>query len=100
MLGLCLILIIMSMSMSAINIAIPAIGTELKIDAEALSWIPAAMLWGNVVFLLPVGRLADRYGRKRMFWLGALLFILSSALILVTYNIFMLLLVRVLQGIA
>ena len=100
LLALCLILIIVSMSLSAINIAIPAIGDELQVDAEALSWIPTAMLWGNVVFLLPVGRLADRYGRKRVFAQGVMLFIVSSALIIVTQDIFMLLLVRVLQGIA
>ncbi|HCH24086.1 MAG TPA: MFS transporter [Oceanospirillaceae bacterium] len=100
LLALCLILIIVSMSLSAINIAIPAIGDELKVDAEALSWIPTAMLWGNVVFLLPIGRLADRYGRKRLFGLGVVLYIVSSALIFITYEIYMLLLVRVLQGIA
>ncbi len=98
--GVGFILIILAMSMSAINIAIPAIGADLNIDAEALSWIPTAMLWGNVVFLLPVGRMAERYGRKRIFCLGALLFIFSSALIFITHNIAMLLLVRVLQGIA
>ncbi|MGB2279851.1 MAG: MFS transporter, partial [Pseudomonadales bacterium] len=58
--GVGFILIILAMSMSAINIAIPAIGADLNIDAEALSWIPTAMLWGNVVFLLPVGRMAER----------------------------------------
>ena len=100
LLALCLILIIVSMSLSAINIAIPAIGDELNVDAEALSWIPTAMLWGNVVFLLPIGRLADKYGRKRVFSLGVMLYIVSSALIFITHDIFMLLFVRVLQGIA
>ena len=100
LMALCLILIIVSMSLSAINIAIPAIGEELQVDAEALSWIPTAMLWGNVVFLLPIGRLADRYGRKRIFGLGVVLYVLSSALIFITHDIFMLLFVRVLQGIA
>ncbi len=100
LLALCLVMIIVSMSLSAINIAIPAIGEELQADAEMLSWIPAAMLWGNVVFLLPIGRLADRYGRKRLFWLGSLIFIISSFLILLTYNIATLLFVRVLQGLA
>jgi len=100
LLALCLILIIVSMSLSAINIAIPAIGDELNVDAEALSWIPTAMLWGNVVFLLPIGRLADKYGRKRIFSLGVMLYIFSSALIFVTHDIFMLLFIRVLQGIA
>lgn len=100
LLALCLILIIVSMSLSAINIAIPAIGDELNVDAEALSWIPTAMLWGNVVFLLPIGRLADKYGRKRVFSLGVILYIVSSALIFITHDIFMLLFVRVLQGIA
>jgi EmrB/QacA subfamily drug resistance transporter len=100
LLALCMILIIVSMSLSAINIAIPAIGEELQVDAEALSWIPTAMLWGNVVFLLPIGRLADRFGRKRLFGQGVLLFVSSSALIIFTNDIFMLLLVRVLQGIS
>ena len=100
LMALCLVMIIVSMSLSAINIAIPAIGEEFNADAETLSWIPSAMLWGNVVFLLPIGRLADRYGRKRLFWLGSLVFITSSFLIWFTHNIETLLFVRVLQGLA
>lgn len=95
-----LVMMICSLALSAVNIAIPRIADDLQTSAVAVSWIPVAMLWGNVVFLLPIGRIADIVGRKRMFVTGMLLFILSSACVLLPQTIETLLLIRVVQGIS
>jgi len=95
-----LVIMICSLSLSAVNIAVPRIADDLQVGADAVSWIPVAMLWGNVVFLLPIGRLADIVGRKRMFAAGILLFILSSLAILLPQSITSLLFIRVAQGIS
>ena len=95
-----LVLIICSLALSAVNIAVPRIADDLQVGANAVSWIPVAMLWGNVVFLLPMGRLADIVGRKRMFITGIVLFVMASLAILLPQTIESLLLIRVVQGIS
>jgi EmrB/QacA subfamily drug resistance transporter len=84
---------------SAVNIALPAIGKELHVDAVLLSWMATAYLLALAVCLVPFGRLADIHGRKKIFRSGIILFIFSSGLCGVSSSIFMLLLFRILQGI-
>ena len=55
---------------SSLNIALPSIGHEFDLTAVALTWIPAAYLLSNVIFMVPFGRLADIRGRKRIFRIG------------------------------
>jgi MFS family permease len=65
---------------SSINIALPSIAKEFGIDAVLLSWIPSSYLLATAIFLVPFGRLADIYGRKRIFSFGMVAFSLSSLL--------------------
>ena len=62
------------------NIALPFIGTDLDIDQANLSWIVTgyALTFGG--FLLLGGRLADLYGRRRIFMIGVLVFAAASLL--------------------
>jgi MFS family permease len=84
---------------SAINLALPVIGTEFMVDAIMLSWIPSAYLLSTVIFLLPAGRLGDLYGRVAVFKVGALVYTAASFLILFTPSVMVLLFFRFLQGI-
>ena len=84
---------------SSINIALPAIEKEFHVDAVLLSWIATAYLLAVVVSLVPSGRLADIYGRKKIFTSGVILFTLSSILCAVSFSTPMLLFFRILQGI-
>jgi EmrB/QacA subfamily drug resistance transporter len=84
---------------SAVNIALPAIGKELHVDAVLLSWIATAYLLALAVSLVPFGRLADIHGRKKIFGAGVILFIISSVLCATSFSIPMLLLFRIFQGI-
>ena len=59
---------------SSINIALPAIEKEFHIDAVLLSWIATAYLLAVAVSLVPFGRFADIYGRKKVFTAGVILF--------------------------
>ena len=83
---------------SSINIALPSIGGEFSATAILLGWIPTAYLLSLAVCLVPFGRLADIYGRKRIFTYGIILFTISSFLASMSISIEMLLLFRVLQG--
>ncbi|MDS1030128.1 MFS transporter [Bacillota bacterium LX-D] len=85
---------------SAINIALPTIGTEFSTGALNLSWIATSYLLAAAVLLVPFGRLADIYGRKKIYFLGTLFFSISSALCSIAMSTEMLILFRILQGIS
>ncbi|MBN1608861.1 MAG: MFS transporter [Polyangiaceae bacterium] len=55
---------------SSVNVALPAIGASLHADAVSLSWVVTAFLVVSASLLLPLGSLADRIGRRRLFVLG------------------------------
>lgn len=86
------------LALSAVVVAIPAIAIELNANAVMVSWIPAAFLVANLVTLLPSGRLSDQYGRKRMFFIGSIIFTLASLMAGLSSSIELLLLFRVFQG--
>ncbi|MCX8125143.1 MAG: MFS transporter [Spirochaetes bacterium] len=85
---------------SSINIALPIIGKEFSIDAIVLSWIATSYLLAAAIFLVPFGRLADMYGRKKIFTYGIFLYTLSSFLTAIAQSAFVLIIFRVLQGIS
>ena len=84
---------------SSVNIALPSIGKEFRIDAIFLSWVTTAYLLATAVFLVPIGRLADIYGRKRIFTYGILIFTLASTGCSISNSPGVLVCLRALQGI-
>ena len=63
---------------SSVNIALPAIEKSFGLDAVRLSWVVTSFLLSTAMFLLPLGRLGDLKGIRRLFKLGVLIFTLSS----------------------
>jgi len=84
---------------SAVNVALPAIQAEFSADAVILSWVATSFLLAMAVFLVPFGKVADIYGRKKIFRHGVILFTLASLLAIFSVSIKVLILMRVLQGI-
>ena len=89
-----------SLMSSSVNIAIPSIGREFAADAVTLSWIPTVFLMVLAMFMVPAGRLADIYGRKKVFLLGVLAWTVTSLLCGLATSAVMLIALRVLQAIA
>jgi EmrB/QacA subfamily drug resistance transporter len=83
---------------SAVNIAVPAIGDEFGMSAVALSWVATAYLLASAAFLLPTGRLADLYGRKRVLRTGLAINMAASLLLVFVSSGPALLALRGLQG--
>lgn len=98
MISVCLALFIVTLMVSASNIAIPSIARDLHADAVSVSWIPSALLWGSIIILLPSGRLADNKGRKKLYLIGCAGFALVSSSVVLVQNIEALLILRVFQG--
>jgi len=84
---------------SSVNIALPSIGQEFGMNAILLSWVATSYLLAAAVFLVPFGRIADMYGRKRIFTFGIVLYTLSSLLCATSTSATLLISFRVLQGI-
>ena len=84
---------------SSVNIALPAIQTVFKSNAVILSWIATSYLLSTAVFLIPIGKIADIYGRKKIFTNGILLFTISSFLCAFSHSAYILILLRTIQGI-
>jgi len=84
---------------SAVNIALPRLGKELSLDAVTLGWITTAYLLSSAILLVPFGRIADIYGRKKIFTCGIVIFTLASLLSGMANSATMLISCRVLQGI-
>lgn len=83
---------------SAVNIALPAMGAEFHMDAISLSWIATAYLLAAAVFLVPFGKVADIYGRKRIFLYGIAIFTMASFIMTMVPTTNLLIAVRILQG--
>ena len=84
---------------SSVNIALPTIGREFKIDAVLLSWVPTAYILASALFLLPFGRLADIHGRKKIFLSGISIYTIGALASALSISGLMLIACRVIQGI-
>ena len=84
---------------SSINIALPSIGREFQMDAVLLSWVATSYLLTTAMFLLPFGRLADIYGRKRILTYGIVIFTIASLLLSFAPSATVLIALRAVQGI-
>ena len=85
--------------MSSVNIALPSIGREFLMDAIFLSWVSMAYLLASAMFLVPFGKIADIYGRKKIFTCGIITFTLASFGSAISNSTVMLVCFRIFQGI-
>jgi EmrB/QacA subfamily drug resistance transporter len=85
--------------LSAVNIALPAIGRHFGADAVLLSWVATAYLLAASVSLMPFGKLSDLHGRKRVFLVGMTVFTASSVLCGLAGSVEALIAFRVVQGV-
>jgi len=86
--------------LSSINIALPSIGKEFAMNTVLLNWVVLSFMLSLAVFILPFGRLADIFGRKRLLLYGMSFFTLASIICGISFNAGMLITSRVLQGIS
>ncbi|MGW2227293.1 MFS transporter [Streptomyces formicae] len=85
---------------SILNVALPVVGEGLGFPLARLQWIATAFALAAAGFTLLFGRIADLFGRKRLFIGGMALLGLSSALGGLATSPEVLLVARVLQGLA
>ena len=84
---------------SSINIALPAIGKEFTLGAAQLGWVALSFLLAAAMFLVPFGRIADIWGKRRVFAWGIAVFTAASLLSGLSPSAPLLIAFRALQGI-
>ena len=84
---------------AAINIALPAISEEFSMGAVGMSWVAMAFLLSSAVFLVPLGKLADIRGRKKIFFIGNIIITATSVLCGLSPSGAILIVFRAIQGI-
>jgi DHA2 family multidrug resistance protein-like MFS transporter len=89
-----------SMDLTVLNLAVPSLSADLKPSAVQLLWI--VDIYGFLVagFLITMGTLGDRIGRRRLLLAGAAAFGAASAIAALSTSAEMLIAMRALLGIA
>ena len=81
-----------------LNVALPSIQRDLRLPLPVLQWVVTSYLLTFSGLMLTGGRLADRFGRRRMLLLGLGIFTAASVPATVARNAATLLAARALQG--
>jgi EmrB/QacA subfamily drug resistance transporter len=83
---------------SSINVALPDIGDHFQMDAVTLSWVTTIYLLSSAVFLVPFGKIADIYGRRKVFMIGVATVSFTCLMAAFAPNTEVFLILRALQG--
>jgi EmrB/QacA subfamily drug resistance transporter len=84
---------------SMLTVSLPTITRELGTDVATVQWVVTGYLLVISSLLLTGGRLADVYGRRRMYLVGTVLFIIASTLAGLVTDVGQLIGLRIVQGI-
>jgi len=87
------------LDVTIVVVALPDIQRALSSSFSELQWVTDAYALTLAALLLTSGSLADRFGRRRVFVLGLVVFTLGSVLCAVAQDPVMLIISRALQGI-
>jgi drug resistance transporter, EmrB/QacA subfamily len=83
---------------TVVNTGLPKIMASFGVGIDKIEWVITAYMLAMAVMLPTSGWLADRFGYKRMYFLGLLLFTTGSFLCGLSHDENMLIISRVIQG--
>jgi EmrB/QacA subfamily drug resistance transporter len=95
----CTSLFIVGLDITALNVALPAIGRDLDAGVSGLQWTVDAYTLVMASLLMLAGSTADRLGRKRIFVTGLAVFSVASLLCSLAPTVGTLVAFRVLQAV-
>ncbi|MDB5220692.1 MAG: putative transrane efflux protein, partial [Myxococcaceae bacterium] len=84
---------------TVVNVALPVMQRDLGLSVDGAQWVVEAYALLLASLVLVGGALGDRYGRKRVFLAGVLLFSLASAACGAAPSALLLILARAIQGV-
>src|SRR6476620_10033821 len=86
------------LDVSIVNVALPSIGKALHFSRDNLQWVITAYAITYGGFLLLGGRLADLFGRRRLFLIGVVVFTIASFFCGLAWSENVLIVSRAVQG--
>ena len=89
---------ILMLDIAVVNTALPSIGEDLDTGIGGLQWVVDAYTLALAAVVLTAGSLADRFGRRRLFACGLVVFTVASAACAAAGSIEMLHAARAIQG--
>ncbi|MCK2214879.1 MFS transporter [Actinomadura sp. ATCC 31491] len=100
-LGVCLVAAFMTgLDVSIVNVALPSIREGLQASEDGLQWTLSGYALTFGLLLVPAGRLGDARSRRTLFLWGVVLFTLSSAACGFAWSMNVLIVARLVQGMA
>ncbi|MFD9390590.1 MFS transporter [Streptomyces sp. NPDC060000] len=95
----CMSLLIVSLDVTVLNVALPAMQSDLHASTAGLQWTIDAYTLVLAVLLMLAGSTADRIGRKKVFMAGLVVFALGSLLCSLAPNLDLLIVARMVQAV-
>src|SRR5262245_9729713 len=80
------------------NVALPYMQGSLSASLDQINWVLTSYIVAAAIMTAPIGWVADRFGRKRLFVVCAAGFTFASVLCGLAQNIEQMVLFRLLQG--
>ncbi|MGZ3411812.1 MAG: DHA2 family efflux MFS transporter permease subunit [Xanthobacteraceae bacterium] len=80
------------------NVALPYMQGSLSASLDQINWVLTSYIVASAIMTAPIGWVADRFGRKRLFILCVALFTVASLLCAIATSIEEIVLFRLLQG--
>jgi DHA2 family methylenomycin A resistance protein-like MFS transporter len=91
--------VVTQLDVTIVNIALPGIGADLQASVAGLQWVVDAYTLAFAVLMLSAGALGDRFGARRMYATGIVLFAFASLACGLAPDATTLVAARALQGI-
>jgi EmrB/QacA subfamily drug resistance transporter len=95
----CMSLLIVGMDNTIVNVALPSIQRDFHASVSGLQWTVDAYLVVLASLLMLSGSMADRFGRRRTFQLGLVIFTLGSLLCSLAPGLIWLVVFRMIQAV-
>jgi len=88
-----------TMDASIVNISFPRLTEVFDVQPSTILWVSLAFMLVTTGLMLPLGRMGDVYGRKRVFVAGSLVITIGLLLCASAQNVWELVLFRAVQGV-
>lgn len=98
LIGVSLLAFTAFLDFTIVNTALPAIQSSLRVPVLTLQWVMNLFAIAVVIVMVIGGRAGDRFGRRKIFYIGVLLFIIAAIGAGLSENATSLILFRGLQG--